>query len=689
MNTILSILITLMKIYIPIVFLFLLNITIDGFSQHLPLLSESTVDAIHSELSGESAKRNLEYITRLHRMRGSSDFKKAIDFIESRLREYKLEEIEAFQIPADGTSMYGTQKARLAWEAEFAELWELKKENNGWKPTIRLADWESMPITLAEDSESADVTAELVDVGAGTSEKDYAGKDVKGKILLISTSPAAVVALGIEKFGAAGMVSYTQNQVTAWSNEDQNLIRWGHFDSFSKTKTFCFMITLKQAANFQQRLKQGEQIMLSAKVKAGQHPGFYNFVTAVIKGSDPILSNEEIVFSCHLDHQRPGANDNASGSMAILEIARTLSKLIEEKKIQRPLRTLRFIWSPEIEGTSAILSQRPEYAANAKANIHMDMVGGGPITKSIFHVAGAPKSLPSFVADVGAIFGKFLNEETDHYASGYPYHYSFASKEGGKEPLQAVLGQFHLGSDHEVYSEGSFKIPSIYLHDWPDRYIHTNLDVASNIDPTKLMRAGFIGAASGYYLANLTAADASKAWHIIQQQSLQRTAQAVERAYQFQGEEAQSLLTEHFIYERGVFASLNRFVTTSPELIKEADQFYMKLAEASGQRKLSDKKNDAGAIIYNRNPAIKGPLSVFGYDYLADHYGVEKTSALRLLDFQGTWGSDYAYEALNFVDGKRTTKDIRNALSAEFGPIPLDVVEEFLAALNSIQVILK
>lgn len=679
-----------MKTYLRILFFFLLMISFAGYGQHVPLLPESTVDALHSELSGESAKRNLEYITRLHRMRGSADFKKAIDFIESRLREYKLEEIEAFQIPANGTSMYGTQKARLAWEAEFAELWELKKENDAWKPSIRLADWESMPITLAEDSESADVTAELVDVGAGTSEKDYAGKDVKGKILLISSSPAAVVALGIEKFGAVGMVSYTQNQVTAWSNEDQNLIRWGHFDSFEKTKSFCFMITLKQAANFQQRLKQGEHIMLSANVKAGQHPGFYNFVTAVIKGSDPALSSEEIVFSCHLDHQRPGANDNASGSMTILEIARTLTRLIEDKKIQRPLRTIRFIWSPEIEGTSAILAQRPDYAAKAKANIHMDMVGGGPITKSIFHVAGAPKSLPSFVADVGVTFGQFLNEQTDHYASGYSYQYSFASREGGKEPLQAVLGQFHLGSDHEVYSEGSYKIPSIYLHDWPDRYIHTNLDVAGNIDPTKLMRAGFIGAASGYYLANFTAADALKTWHVIQQRSLQRTAQAVERAHQLDGDDAQHLLTEHFVYERGVFASLHRFTIPSAELVKEADQFYLKLAEASGQRKIAEKKNsNAGAIIYKRNPAIKGPLSVFGYDYLADHYGDEKTSALRQLNYQGKWGSDYAYEALNFVDGKRTTKDIRNALTAEFGPIPLDVVEEFLAALNSIEVILK
>jgi Zn-dependent M28 family amino/carboxypeptidase len=48
--------------------------------------------------------------------------------------------------------------------------------------------------------------------------------------------------------------------------------------------------------------------------------------------SDPKLKEEEIAFSCHLDHQRPGANDNASGCVTILEVARTLQKLIAEGK---------------------------------------------------------------------------------------------------------------------------------------------------------------------------------------------------------------------------------------------------------------------------------------------------------------------------------------------------------------------
>jgi hypothetical protein len=86
---------------------------------------------------------------------------------------------------------------------------------------------------------------------------------------------------------------------------------------------------------------------------------------------------------------------------------------------------------------------------------------------------------------------------------------------------------------------------------------------------------------------------------------------------------------------------------------------------------------------------VKGPLSVFGYDYLRDHLGKERTEAIRLLNYEGLWGHEYAYEALNFVDGVRNVTDIRNALAAEFGPIQIELVEEYLSALESIQVIQK
>ncbi len=659
---------------------------LSAIAQNAPLLKDDIIRELHGELSGESAKRNLEYLTRLHRMRGSAQFRQAIDFIALKLKEYKLENIEVIQIPADGKIFYGTQRSRPAWEAEFAELWELDKDN---KPLVRIADWESMPITLAEDSESGEATAELIDIGAGTSEKDYEGKNIAGKLVLTSSSPSAMVELAVRKYKAAGIISYTQNQKTAWWKEDENLIRWGHFETFPTVESFCFMVSLRQARDFQARLSKGEKITMHAKVKAGKHTGFYSLLTAVIPGSDPTLKAEEIAFSCHLDHQKPGANDNASGSVTILEIARTMQKLIDEGRLARPKRTLRFIWSPEIEGTLALLNSKPEFASKIKANIHMDMVGGGQITKSIFHVAGGPKSLPSFVAGVGEAFGEFVNQQTDAFASGYSYKYSFASQEGGKEPLQAMLGQFHMGSDHDVYQEGSFKIPSVYMHDWPDRYIHTNFDLPANIDPTKLKRAGFIGAASAYVIANLTPQTIDPLWIVIRQQTMKRTSQIIDHMAQVSKEEYDNLWAQHFKFERAVFNSVNNFATTSASLKEEANKFYMQLEQMNPKGKLPEIRLKTPSPVYKRNSSVKGPLFVFGYDYLSDHLGEEKAKTLRLLSYEGLWGHEYSYEALNFVDGTRTVNDIRNALSAEFGPIPLDIVEEYLAALENIKLIEK
>ncbi len=86
---------------------------------------------------------------------------------------------------------------------------------------------------------------------------------------------------------------------------------------------------------------------------------------------------------------------------------------------------------------------------------------------------------------------------------------------------------------------------------------------------------------------------------------------------------------------------------------------------------------------------MKGPLSAFGYDYFTDHYGAEREGAIRLLQYQGLRGSggEYAYEVLNLLDGRRTAQDIRNAVSAIYGPIALDVVVEYLRALESIRVL--
>ncbi|HKD14028.1 MAG TPA: hypothetical protein VKE71_05710, partial [Candidatus Angelobacter sp.] len=85
----------------------------------------------------------------------------------------------------------------------------------------------------------------------------------------------------------------------------------------------------------------------------------------------------------------------------------------------------------------------------------------------------------------------------------------------------------------------------------------------------------------------------------------------------------------------------------------------------------------------------KGPLAVFGYDYFEDHAKKVGITTPKLLSYHGLWGAgeEYAYETLNFVDGKRNAQQIRDAVSAEYGPVPLDVVVEYLKALEKIAVI--
>ena len=656
-------------------------------AQKISLMDDRLIQAFDTELSGESAQRNLEFLSRLHRMRGSEDYKEATDFIMEQIKAYGLEGIEMIRIPADGKAFYGTQRSRPAWNVDFAELWELEETNGRFYRKDRIANWEAIPMTLAQDSESGTARALLADIGRGTSDADYAGIDVKGKLVLTSSQPGAVAALAVKKYGAAGIISYAPNQVTAWWKEDENLIRWGHLSTFSDIKTFAFMVSLKQARTFQERLARGEKILLDAKVEARKEAGYYDILTAVIKGSDPELSREEIVFTCHLDHPRPGANDNASGCVAIMEVARAMAKMIREGQIERPKRTIRFVWSPEIEGTTALLNYRPEMQKTTIANIHMDMVGGNPNTKAIFHVSRSPKSLPNVINSIGEAFGAYVNEVSYQYATGARPKYPIVSEEGGKEELNATLGQFHMGSDFQVFSEGSFKIPSIYLHDWPDRYIHTNYDVPGNIDPTKLKRAAFIGAGSAYTIANLTRDHTDMVFEMLKAASLKRTGVMLEKLAMLENEEdRENLKYHHWQYEMGVITDMDRYGLSSKTLQREALTFLKDMVKIWGQGKAG---NGTSARVYSRAESPKGPMSVFGYNYFNDKYGAEKAAKIRVFGYSGIWGGGgaYAYEILNLVDGMRSVTDIRNAVSAEFGPIPTMYVKEYLEALASIGVI--
>jgi hypothetical protein len=80
------------------------------------------ITPLSGEISGESAKRNLEGFSRLHRMRGSRDLHRAVDQIPGELQKYGYADAHVEKLPAARKIFYGTQRSRPAWDGDFAEL---------------------------------------------------------------------------------------------------------------------------------------------------------------------------------------------------------------------------------------------------------------------------------------------------------------------------------------------------------------------------------------------------------------------------------------------------------------------------------------------------------------------------------------------------------------------------------------
>jgi aminopeptidase YwaD len=668
-----------------------------------PFLSPAQWAEIRDESSGAAAYENLRYLTALHRVPATAAFDQAADFILKRARDYGLKNAVLEQYPIDGTASYGLMRSHLGWQVGGATLWEISPEHT------LIGDWATDPVRLADYSHSADVEAALVDVGSGTHEADYAGKEVSGKIVLADGVLSEVQALAVMKHGAAGIVSDMPNQSTAWSDLDLSLIRWGHLNA-RLPKGFAFMISKSDASALRATLSSGS-IVLHAQVAAEVGPSHWSVVTASIPGSDPKAG--EVVYSCHLDHQRPGANDNGSGCVTILESARILNQLINTGQLAPPSRGLRFVWGPEVEGTMAYLSRHPEVRSGLRADIHMDMVGGDPFkNKSMLHVTATPWSLPSFVTDVGALFAETIRDASIQYAENGDHAKEAIIEERGaagtRNEFLVDATPYAEGSDHDDYDASTIAIPSLYLRDWPDTYIHTDHDSLAVIDPTKLRRVAVLGAASGYSLATLSAGNLPRALPYFTVRAEKRLAQGSERAQVLAHDasasadgayEAHNYMNQLLGKEKAMLLSVASYTHAPAASVARAQKVLTDQAAA-----LSSWLPAAGASPAWRSSSNArkvphrigefGPLTYQNDDVLLARLGAERVAKIDLLSNDQSHllnvqenGALYAYEIVNFIDGHRTVADIRDAVSAEIGPVLLDSVVDYLKACEEAKII--
>ena len=640
----------------------------------VPFWPDAVTEAIHAEVDGLAALRTVRDLGRHHRVHGSPGFSAAAELVRERAAAAGLTEASIERFPADGRTRYAHFRSYLGWDPKEATLDEASPHARS------IARFPDLPVALADYSQDADVIADLLDVGPGTSPADYGAKDVRGRIVLASGPLPLVHRRAVLERGAAGILSDFPNQRTAWSGDDRDLVRWGHLSPYETKNAFAFMVSPRQSQELRARLLAGEKVVLRAQVRARMVAATYDVVTATIPGTD--RAGEEVVLTAHLCHQSAGANDNASGSAAILEVARALQSAVRRGTLPPPRRTIRFLWVPEIAGSQAWLVRHPETARATVAGIHMDMVGGLlATTRGTFHLSRSAESRPHVVDEIARAWLEAVVRASQRYAErGGDAYAGFAWPSGSRESFLADLRGIEMGSDHEVFEEASFGVPMVYFHDWPDVTIHTNKDLPENLDATKLGRVAFLGAGIAWTLAALPDGEAPRLIAVARAGLGQRSARAALRADLTSDARDAALIRREAAVVAG--ATLRSLAVLWPSAAPA-----VRVEEARLRVAPSVPAASAGfdARVPVRNPEVRGPLGVYYYDHLLEVLGPDTEVETALGHREG--GEVLTWDALNLVDGRRTVQEIRDVLTGRYAAVPVAEVADYLDLLARARVV--
>jgi aminopeptidase YwaD len=234
-------------------------------------------------------------------------------------------------------------------------------------------------------------------------------------------------------------------------------------------------------------------------------------VVGIINGSDPVLKNETIVIGAHYDHLgrggdgslaaregdiHHGADDNASGTAGLLELAR----IFASSQSPRPRRTIVFIaFSGEEEGllgSSYYVNHPIKPLENTVAMINMDMIGRMKNNKLIVGGVGTAEGWRKVIDSSAKFWGIGVTPTPDSYGgvlpgtlTANPTHAGIATASNQSttatldsiRSLDLTLNEDGYGpSDHSSFY--AKKIPVLFLWTGTHEDYHKPSDTADKIN---------------------------------------------------------------------------------------------------------------------------------------------------------------------------------------------------------------
>lgn len=200
-------------------------------------------------------------------------------------------------------------------------------------------------------------------------------------------------------------------------------------------------------------------------------------VVGVIPGRDSVLKNEYVVLGAHFDHLGiseagdvfNGADDNASGTVAVLETARGLAGRTDLR------RSILIIFHGGEEkgllGSEYYTSEstlRPVELSQMVCHLNMDMVGRE--SEDSIHVIGSGRLSSEL---------KSLNESINRRLGLFHFDYTFDADD---DP-----NRYYYRSDHYHYARNG--IPVVFFFDGMTEDYHKPTDDVEKINPSKIAKA--------------------------------------------------------------------------------------------------------------------------------------------------------------------------------------------------------
>jgi hypothetical protein len=245
---------------------------------------------------------------------------------------------------------------------------------------------------------------------------------------------------------------------------------------------------------------------------------------------------------------------------------------------------------------------------------------------------------------------------------------------GSREPYNAEVVPYFDSTDHMVFDESAVGIPGVTFTNWPDEYIHSTDDDLWQIDPTQLQRNAVAVTATALYLANLSDADIPTLASVVAGSARARISRDLAVGLTLMAQAAPDGKNAAFLDAEGLVDQATDREIAGLESLKEfASESNRKLVDAliadlaSSRRTLfrlleGQFKAQGGpwppALFRDErglHSKVPRPVGTLG-EYLRAKNRVEGPKGLHGL---------MAWEALNYVDGKRSLLDIYRIVRAE------------------------